>query len=346
VACNVISDFLHHRLLKLLVLSATIGLWTFSQNARADVLVVLSDETASYQQVADEVRAGLKPARDGRARVDVVTAQRVTSGDEVALKDYELVVTVGLAAAKATVARESTLPAPPPTLCLLIPRQSFESLAPPRGDGRERRVSAVFIDQPLSRQLDLLRAALPGRNRVGVVLGPNMAQLRGELRDAAKERDLVLNIAEIPDSSGVYGALQRVLPGSDVLLALPDPVAFNSSTVYGLLLTTYRAQIPVVGFSEGLVKAGALLGLFSTAQQVGKQGAEIAGRVLVGDVVLPAPQYPRYFTVRVNNTVARSLGISLPDENALATALTTRSERRESTRPATAAEPTTSGRAP
>ena len=336
-----------HRLLEPMdTSSATMGLWAFARNARADVLVVLSDETASYQQVADEIRAGLKPAREGRLRIDTVTAQRVASGAEVALRGYELVVTVGLAAAKATIAREGALAAPPPTLCLLIPRQSFELLVAPRVDVRERRVSAVFIDQPLSRQLDLLRVALPGRSRVGVVLGPNMPQLRSELSDASKERDLVLNIAEIPDSSGVYGALQRVLPGSDVLLALPDPVVFNSSTVYGLLLTTYRAQIPVVGFSEGLVKAGALLGLFSTAQQIGKQGVEIADHVLAGDVMLPPPQYPRYFTVRVNNTVARSLGISLPDETALGAALITRSERRETMRPAAAAESATSGRAP
>jgi ABC-type uncharacterized transport system substrate-binding protein len=116
--------------------------------------------------------------------------------------------------------------------------------------------------------------------------------------------------------------------------------------VYGLLLTTYRAQVPVVGFSEGLVKAGALLGLFSTAQQMGKQGAEIVSRVLAGDAGLPAPQYPRYFTVRINNSVARSLGISLPDETALGTALITRSEQRETMRPAVAAEPATAGRAP
>ena len=207
-----------------------------------------------------------------------MNVERANATDDPLLRKYDLVVTVGLAAARAVIARTGTLPTQPPTLCLLIPRQAFERLAP-RGDGRPRRISAVYLDQPLSRQLDLLRIALPGRNRIGVVLGPTSAGVANDLREGARERDLTINTAEIAESSGVYAALQRVLPASDALLALPDPVAFNATTVYGMMLTTYRAQVPVIGFSEGLVKAGALLGLYSTANQVGRQGAEVAGRV-------------------------------------------------------------------
>jgi len=292
----------------------------------AQVLVVLSDESAGYQEVAEELRAGLTSVREGRTRMDVLTAQRLAGVDDAALNAYELVVTIGLSAAQATMARESALATPPLTLCLLIPRQSFARLSPARTGGRERRVTAVFIDQPLSRQLDLIRLALPDKHRVGVVLGPTSQALKDDLRDRARERALQLKIAEVAEPSGVYGALQKVLPESDLLLALPDPVAISSSTVYGLLLTSYRAQVPVVGFSEGLVKAGALISLFSTARQQGKQGAEIASRVLAGDAGLPAPQYPRYFTVRVNASVARSLGLRMTDEEALASTLASRGE--------------------
>jgi ABC-type uncharacterized transport system substrate-binding protein len=187
-------------------------------------------------------------------------------------------------------------------------------------------VTAVFIDQPLSRQLDLIRLALPDKHRVGVVLGPSSQALKDDLRDRARERALQLKIAEVAETSGVYGALQKVLPESDLLLALPDPVAISSSTVYGLLLTSYRAQVPVVAFSEGLVKAGALMSLFSTARQQGKQGAEIASRILAGEAGLPVPQFPKYFTVRVNASVAHSLGLRMAEEGALASALASRGD--------------------
>ncbi|MFI4952253.1 MAG: ABC transporter substrate-binding protein [Burkholderiales bacterium] len=307
-------------------------LWMLATGVSAQVLVVLSDESAVYQDVAAEIRSGIAAAREGRTRIDAVAAPRLASVDEATFRAYELVVTVGVAAAEAAIARTGATGAPPPILCLLIPRQSYERLAPARASGRDRRVSAVFIDQPVSRQLDLLRLALPDKRRVGMLLGPSSRLLQGELRDKARERGLTMNAAEVAESSAVYAALQKVLPESDLLLALPDPVAINAGTVYGLLLTSYRAQIPVIGFSEGLVKAGALLSLFSTAPQQGRQGAEVASRFLAGEAVLPAPQYPKYFTVRVNASVARSLGLRIEDETALAGALAARGETKVESR--------------
>src|SRR5262249_44877314 len=122
----------------------------------------------------------------------------------------------------------------------------------------------------------------------------------------AREHALTLSTARINDRADLYGALRSVLPASDLLLMVPDPVVANADTVYGLLLTTYREQLPVVGFSEGLLNAGALISLFSTARQQGRQGGEIAHQLLIHGGALPAPQYPKYFSVRVNASVARS----------------------------------------
>jgi len=310
---------------RLLLVLAAIAILIGSASAAAQVLVVLSDGAGGYDAVADELRAGLKPVREGRVRVDSVDAAHLASVSDPTFDAYELVVPVGLAAAQAIMTREASSTMPPPTLCLLIPRQSFERLAPAVTNDRARRLSALFIDQPISRQLDLVRIALPERHRVGVILGPSSRELEGALRSQASSRDLSLDFARVDASSGVYAALQSVMAASDLLLLLPDPVATTADTVYGLLLTSYRAQIPVVGYSEGLLNAGALLSLYSTARQQGRQGAEIAASILAREP-LPAPQHPKYFTVRVNASVARSLGLHLPPEAALYSALESKTE--------------------
>ena len=313
-----------------LVSCAWMLLCALATNASGQVLVVTSDESGGYQEVIDEFRDTLK-VTDARQRVDVVAAKQLAATGEPP-GPYALVVTVGLAAAQATLARQNALNAPVPTLCLLIPSQSFERLAAARSSTRDRRLSALFIDQPVSRQLDLIRAALPGRQRVGIVYGPTSRELAQELNDKARARKLTIAGAEVTEPSGVYAALQKILPESDVLLPMPDPVAVNAGTVYGLLLTSYHAQVPVAGFSESWLKAGALVSLFSTARQQGRQGAEIASGALSGETVLPLPQHPKYFTVRVNTTVARSLGLHLDDEATIAAVLT-RAEGGEAGRP-------------
>ena len=241
--------------------------------------------------------------------------------DAPKVSSYELIVTVGLAAAQMIERRQGSLASARPTLCLLIPRQSFERLPSAAGAVRARRLSAVFIDQPIARQLDLVRVALPDKDRVGVVFGPTSAAVDKELRDGARERGLVVRSATASDGTQVYAALQDVLQSSDLLLALADPVAFSAATAYAVLLASYHAQVPVVGFSQAMVDAGALIGMFSTPRQQGRQGAEIVAAFLSG-AALPAPQFPRYFTVATNVSVARSLGVRLDTAATLTTAVT------------------------
>ena len=292
--------------------------------AAAQVLVVVSDEADVYREVADELKGRLAPLREGRLAVDVVNA--VHAVDARAARRYELVMTVGAPAAQTVVGKKSSDDAP--VLCLLLSRQTFEALASGGGTSDMRRVSAVYVEQPIARQLDLIQLALPSKTRVGTLLGPASATLANELQDRARERGFIVNRIDVADTSNVYNALQKVLPGSDVLLALPDPVAVNASTAYGVLVTSYRSQVPVVGFSRALSDAGALLAVYSTPQQQARQGAEIASRVLTGDAVLPAPQYPRYFTVAVNFFAARALGLAMENESTLAEQLAARGRGR------------------
>jgi ABC-type uncharacterized transport system substrate-binding protein len=333
--------FFHHPchwLRSVRVVWAAALLLLMASSGHARLLVVLSDQSAAYEEVVEELRNKMTTAGDGQIGIDVRTAQNLESADVSVLADPDLIVTVGLAAAQVVVARERALTTPPLTLCLLIQRDSFEQLLSAGENHVDvRRISAVFIDQPVSRQFDLIRIALPDRSRVGVILGPRSMLLKNELLEQASEHGLTLNWTDVTEAKDLNRAFQKILClhtvrlsseiincsalESDVVFALPDPVAFNSSTAYWVLLRTYRARVPVVGFSESLVKGGALLGLFSTVRQQAKQGAEIANRILAGERELPAPQYPRYFTVRVNPSVAHSLGIQIEEEATLETAL-------------------------
>lgn len=289
--------------------------------AASQALIVRSDDSPVYREVVAELRRGLANGPGEGIEIAELAAAGLSTEALSAVPENGLVVTVGLAAAKSVALRSEGLPSPPRTLCLLIPRQAFDELAPRPWQGASRRITALYIDQPLARQVALLRIALPDRRRVGVILGPDSSIWRGELEAQARGAGIELAHAEIAEPAQMYGALQDLLPRIDVMLMLPDRVASDPDTAYGLMLTSYRAQVPLIGFSAGLAKAGALLSLYSTAQQQGIQGAAIARAALVGGDELPAPQHPALFTVRVNTHVARSLGLSLPDDTTLARAL-------------------------
>jgi ABC-type uncharacterized transport system substrate-binding protein len=79
-------------------------------------------------------------------------------------------------------------------------------------------------------------------------------------------------------------------------------------------MATYRQRVPVVGFSQGLSKAGAVASAYSSPAQIGRQGARMAARWLDSGE-LPPPQAAAEFSIDFNRHVARSLGITLPDED-------------------------------
>ena len=105
--------------------------------------------------------------------------------------------------------------------------------------------------------------------------------------------------------------MERLVASSGVFLSLPDPIAQTPATVPPLLLMTYRAGVPVIGYSEAYLRAGAAVALYSTPEQIAQQ---ISDTVLAfrRTGVLPANQILKYYTVGTNPSVLRSLGITLP----------------------------------
>lgn len=277
-------------------------------NVPASIAIVLSDDSGPYQEAARSIRAVVE---QGSAQVALSLYSPAGKKANFSREKVDLVVAVGMRAAQEVMEQNLSTP----VLVTLIPRQSFEKISRQRDF---RQFSAVFLDQPLARQMDLIRHALPDRTRVGVVLGPDSREALKPAQAAARDAGLGLAVEKISAAEELLPALQRVLADCDVLLALPDPLVFSKNTVQGLLLTTYRYLDPVIGFSHAYVRAGALAAVYSTPEQAGRQAGEIVVQVLASKSwSLPPPEYPRYFSVSVNYQVARSLGISVSDEMVL-----------------------------
>lgn len=300
-----LGDLMLRDLIRLaLVAVCLMGVSTQARAAR--VAVVLSDDSASYQEAYQVIRAYLDDSGHEAARI---SAQELTPAS---LSETRLAVAVGVLAADALAA----LPSPPPILAVLVPRAWYVKTGRTRlsSDGN-RLASAIYIDQPIERQAKLIRLAFPDARRVGVVLSASQAGLLGELENAMRSQHLDLVHVILAKDEQLITPLENVLSEADLLLALPDPTVFNRNTAQSILLTSYRYRDPVIGYSRSLTRAGALLSLHSSPAEIGRQTAEWINSALLGPVIrLPAPAHPVYFSISINEQVARSLGFTLPPE--------------------------------
>lgn len=270
--------------------------------------IALSESEGAYAETAAALRTALARRQPGTVEWLVAPWKELESRQPAPA----YVVTVGTAAWMGAASRFADAEGAPVLLATLLPRASFErGLA---AKARPRNISAVVLDHPATRQAQLVRLALPDARVAGLLLGPESRVLGPAFRNALSGVGLSVMV-EDGGERGVSAGLQALLESSDLVLAIPDPAIFNSQTIAGILSSGYRRRIPLIGFSPAYVKAGALLALYSTPQQVGRAAADALREALAGRP-LPAPHAPREFTVTVNQDVARSLGLSL-DESTL-----------------------------
>lgn len=293
------------------------GAWAQVPDVTARVLIVSSDTAAAYTQTAEALTDHL--VRQGIARVDIVQslatelAARFKSGQPPRPNVY---VALGSEATQLLAASGTQAP----VLSALIPRRSFERIVRSQGKTVSARLSAIYLDQPLARQLALVRLALPQAKRLGVLWGAESADRATGLRPLVTANGLELQETRVTQADDLPLALAQVLGGSDVLLALADPAIYNSNTLQNILMSSFRARVPLVAFSPAYVRAGAVLALYTTPLQAGQQAAELVLGVLRGKSLPDHVLEPNDFEVGVNAHVARVLDLTL-DAQALRLAL-------------------------
>lgn len=272
------------------------------------VLVVKSIDAPIYDQVVDALATTLqeicKP--DCRAR-DLTTISRM---EMLELPPADLVIAIGRLASL-TVAEAGAEAA----IYGLIPQQTWDEIISCCPGIHQRQATALFLDQPVARQLNLIKVVLPAARRIAVLFGNSSARQRDHVQAAARRLGLELITRRIADDSEVGPALDRMLDDVDALLALPDPDIYNRDTIYGVLLTTYRKGVPVFGYAKSLVDAGAVAAIYSSPQDVGHQLAEMAADYLEKHQPLPPPSIPKRFSVKINKRVMRSLGLPILSED-------------------------------
>ncbi len=268
--------------------------------------IALSDAGGVYVETAEALRAEVERTHPGRIDWRVAHSAQFRK----TRPEPQWVVAVGSAALRDMQDLFADDPTPPLLLAVLIPRLAFERLADP-SRLRAGQISAVFLDQPPARQMELARLAIPSLRAVGVLLGGESRAAAAALEKAARERGFELLARQVV-GDGLFPALQALLPEVDGLLAVPDPLVFNSQTATNILAATYRRRIPLIGFSPAYARAGALVSLYSSPDQIGVRGGEVL-RQAFSSRILPPPQWPRDFVVRVNQDVARSLGLSIEE---------------------------------
>ena len=199
-----------------------------------------------------------------------------------------------------------------PVLAVVTSAQAHEAL----GSGRDWPAgwTVLCTDTGMAAQMQLMAALFERRISVGVILSDTSEHLERPLRAAASEQGFSLLIERANQTDGMVRALPR-LAIAQAIVAVSDAQLYTPDSLRILLETTYRRGQPVIGFSPATVQAGTLATAHSDVSDLGADVQDWFERHRdSATLLLPGEQrHARYWRVRVNESVARSLGITAVD---------------------------------
>lgn len=254
------------------------------------VVVVRSSELAPYKALEEAFTGAVGAPVKSLSLSDPAAVKSAAAGGAV-------VLAIGLDAAKVV------LDARPGGQVL------FGLVPSPEKLGMGESLKAVPMFAGPARQLTVVKEVLPSARRLGVIYAASSEGLVADYERAARGLGVTLVKQQVTDRSQVANALRELVGKIDALLLLPDPATLGVDTFKFLLTTSLDSKVPLIGFSQGQAKAGALLSVEVDYQEMGKEAAAAARRALAGGAAAPqAPQGSLYF----NGKTAQMLGVSIP----------------------------------
>jgi putative ABC transport system substrate-binding protein len=289
------------------ILAAILAAAAVHAESPARIVVLVSAEGPAYEQALRGLEAHFDQARLP-ADLDVEKVQGDGSAldrlvAEIASSPPDLVIALGQMAA-ARVLEDG--PGIPVVGGLLLDSRLLES---------RENATGIFLEFPVRVQLGWLRKFFPNARSVGVLFHP---ETNGErilqARDAAKELGFELVAREVGSPLDLPDGLRSLANRVDVLWGIVDPVVLSAATAKSVLSFSYAHRIPFTGLSESWVKAGAVYALERDYEDIGRQCAEAAVRILSGeDVASIRPEGPRRVSYAVNLQAARHMKLELAD---------------------------------
>lgn len=252
--------------------------------------IVTADETSVTRRIAEDLYKRLVPIFGGFRT-------------ELAQKRRLVYVTIGPVALRNTAARKCD--------CVIIAAytssQVWRAITAELPAARLYNMTAIYGEPGPADQLKLVSLLYRRPVRVAAIISADTAYLKPLLDGAVP-----VEIEDYNAGADINYALNRV-GQAQVLLAMPDRTVYSAENFRNILLSTYRHNQGVIGFSADMVRAGALATTFSNIEHINAHIADLANDfVATGD--LPPPQFPRYFRTIVNEGVARSLQVAVSDD--------------------------------
>jgi len=174
---------------------------------------------------------------------------------------------------------------------------------------------SVLSNETAPKRLEILREAIPGLRRLAVLGNVGYAGTVDEMREvrtAAQTLGIEIDTLEIRRPEDIATAFERLTSGAQALYVCPDALVNANRVRIGIWALGVRLPT-MFGFREYVDPAG-LMSYGPSIPDLFRRAADYVDKILRGTKPgdLPVEQ-PTKFELVINLTVAKALGLKLPE---------------------------------
>src|SRR5690606_4831094 len=190
-----------------------------------------------------------------------------------------------------------------PIIATMIASTSYYKIIHSLPPKRQKLITAVFADPDPEKQAHLGKLILGHQARLVTAVTHDSAAIM-----ARPGTDEVTTYNVDGERLGQWlGNLRGA-----ALIAIPDSAIYNKDSIRTIITALYHRNIPIIGYNEAFVRAGALASVDSQPTDLIPQIVD-AISLYKDERKLIAPAYPKRFRVIINEQLARSLGVQVPN---------------------------------
>ena len=187
-------------------------------------------------------------------------------------------------------------------------------LNPAKVLGTERPSCGISLNIPVQKQIEIIERGLPGVWRVGLLYDPQYnADFFEETIMPASSLGIQIVPLAVSSKKEIPGVLNNHWGAIDALWLIPDRTVISESIIkYAIKESLFKA-VPVIGYNRFFYESGAALAFVFNYEELGRQCAIEALRLLSGEVCGKTDPCP-CFHVWINTKVVTKLGIKIRDD--------------------------------
>ena len=279
--------------MKLLIAALLIAISTSTFSTEQSIHISYSEQKPAFKVLAEKAKKKITRIYSQPDSI-FVTPQNTP----IPLQKSNLMINIGINPTEAATKQNDSIYA-------FINQQDLkENLS-----ANQHQWNAIPIDPPIMTMVDIADqlSTQVHKNSIIIAVSEDNVDAINSIRQIAPLKNSTINLVVIKKGQTPAKEIEQHLRGASVIVAIRDPIVWSKKNARWMLRQAYDYRIPVIGYSKAFLKAGAMVSVYASADDIIDKTLDMANYWLTNGTLKDSKVITAKSTIEINYHIANAL---------------------------------------